>query len=262
MRNESSWLKADPEVILWLCQEPSSAAAIAYHAHFPVTSHPDNCSNFLSGFQLFVQTPAHHSHSRGISCHQSQLFSYLCPALRTLSGSLLPTWRTRWSMLGFRKWLLFIQPRSHHFQGYHSASASDLLNKIPKPENFNRRNSYSLTYAQTSLKGRKVYFLIFISISFSVSIVCRCLQITELMLWFSLPALVASSWICPQTYCINSLHKLGWKINTHSLLGHGNTLSNAFFPFISLYVLGACLHCFIFKRWRAVYIRRCRCTGL
>ena len=100
MRNESSWLKADPEVILWLCQEPSSATAAAYHTHFPVTSHPDDCSNFLSGFQLLVQTPAHHSHSDGISCQQSQLFSYLGPALRTLRGSLLPTWRTRWSMWG------------------------------------------------------------------------------------------------------------------------------------------------------------------
>lgn len=256
MRNESSWLKLTQRSCCD-CAALSSTAAIAHHARFPVTSHPDNCRNFLSGFQPFFQTPAHHSHSRRISCHQSQLFSYLCPALRTISGSLLPTWRTRWSMLGFREWFLFIQPHSHH-----SASASDLLNKIPKPENLNRRNSYSLTYAWTSLKGRKVYFLIFISISFSVSIVYRCLQIIELMLWFSLPALVASSWMCPHTYCINSLHKLGWKISTHSLLGHGNMLSNAFFPFISIYFLGACLHCFIFKRWRAVYIRRCRCTGL
>lgn len=67
----------------------SSSTAIAPF-RVPVTSHPDNCSNFLTALQPFVLTPTHRSHNRDINFHQSQLF-YPCPALKTLSGSILPT---------------------------------------------------------------------------------------------------------------------------------------------------------------------------
>lgn len=158
MRNESSWLKADPEVILWLCQEPSSTAAVAYHAHFPVTSHPDNCSilpkwlptvrsNSSSSFsQPWYQLSAVPALLLSVSC--SENFTWL--AVAPVNNSV--------KHVGFRKWLLFLQPHSHHLQGYHPASASGLLNKIPKPENFNRRNSYSTDLCTNFFKGKKTIF--------------------------------------------------------------------------------------------------------
>ena len=109
----------------------SSSTAIAQF-HVPVTSHPDSFSNFLTGLQPFVLTPTHHSHNRDINFHQSQLF-YPCPVLKTLSGSMLPTWRENSAKpVVVRKWALFVQPHSHHLQNYHSVSASDLLNKESK----------------------------------------------------------------------------------------------------------------------------------
>lgn len=39
-------------------------------------------------------------------------------------------------------------------------------------------------------------------------------------------------------HCINSLHKLGWKINTHGLLGHENTLPSKFFFYLPLFLRG------------------------
>ena len=156
MRNESSWLKADPEVILWLCQEPSSTAATAYRAHFPATSHPDDCSNFLSGFQLFVQTPAHHSHWCQLSAVTALLLPVSCP--QDFTWLAVAHVKNLMKHVGVQEVTSLPTASFHHLQGYHSASASDMLNEIPKPENFNRRNSYSLTYAQTSLKGKKNVF--------------------------------------------------------------------------------------------------------